>query len=77
MTGLAARRKAQYAYGSRRDVGNSPERVAELRREYHAARLAEIATKAIRAAGPLTPEQAQELTQIINETTTQETSNVS
>jgi hypothetical protein len=73
----AANLKAQLAYGSRRDVSYPQDRLEQLRRDYYAARGAENATKAIRDAGPLTPEQAQELTQIINETTTQETNNVS
>jgi hypothetical protein len=65
----AAQYKAQLAYGSRRDVKYPPERLAELRREYHAARLAENARCAIKAAGPLSPEQAQELKHLITETT--------
>lgn len=65
MTGTAAKRKAQYAYGSRRDVGNPPERVAELRRNYHAARLAETIQTAIRESGPFTAEQTRELAEII------------
>jgi hypothetical protein len=60
-----ARIKAQYAYGSRRDVGNPPERVAELRRDYHAARLAETIQAAIRESGPFTAEQIRELAGII------------
>lgn len=61
----AARIKAQLAYGSRRDVGYPPERLATLRRDYHAARLAENIRRVIRESGPFTPEQARSLAGII------------
>lgn len=65
----AAHYKAQLAYGSRRDVQYPPERMAELRRDYNAARLAENIRNAIRDAGPLSAEQADELKHLITQTT--------
>jgi hypothetical protein len=73
----AAHFKAQLAYGSRRDVSYPPERLAELRRDYRSARLAENIRNAIREAGPLTAAQAHDLTNLINETTAQEANIVS
>lgn len=58
--------RAQLAYGSRRDVAYSPERLATLRRDYHAARLAESIRRMVKESGPFTPEQARELTSIIS-----------
>lgn len=68
----AANLKAQLAYGSRRDVQYPPERLAQLRRDYQAAHLAENIQRAIKAAGRLSAEQAKELKHLITETTTQE-----
>lgn len=73
----ASRIKAQLAYGSRRDVRYPPERLATLRREYYAARLAENIRRAVKQAGPFTLEQAQELSNIITGTTAQEAEIVS
>jgi hypothetical protein len=73
----AAHFKAQLAYGSRRDVSYPPERLAKLRRDYYSARQAENIRSAIRESGPLTPEQAQELTHLITETTAPEADIVS
>jgi hypothetical protein len=70
----AAHYKAQLAYGSRRDVEYSPERLAQLRRDYHAARLAENVRRAIRAAGRISAEQANEFKHLITETTATEAS---
>jgi len=69
MVGIAARRKALYAYGSRKDVGNSAERVAELRRDYHAARLAETIQSVISESGPFTAEQSRELAGLLTGST--------
>jgi hypothetical protein len=62
----AAHLKGQLAYGSRRDVAYPPERLASLRRDYQAARLAESIRSILRQSGPFTPEQASELTHIIS-----------
>jgi hypothetical protein len=61
----AARIKAKLAYGSRQDIRYAPEHLAALRRDYHAARLAESIRNAVEQSGPFTPEQTQELTHII------------
>ncbi|WP_087874118.1 hypothetical protein [Arthrobacter globiformis] len=61
----AIRLKGQLAYGSRRDVGYAPERLAALRRDYQAARLAESIRRIVQESGPFTTEQAEELTNII------------
>lgn len=66
----AAHFKAQLAYGSRRDVRYPPERLAALRSEYRAARLAESIQRSVSESGPFTAEQAQNLTRIITATTT-------
>jgi hypothetical protein len=60
-----ARIKAQYAYNSRPDVGCPPDVLAGLKRDYHAARLAENIRRVVQEAGPFTAEQARELTRII------------
>jgi hypothetical protein len=60
-----ARIKAQYAYNSRRDSGCSPEALANLKRDYQAARLAENIRRVVEESGPFTPEQTQELAHII------------
>lgn len=73
----AAHLKAQLAYGSRRDVQYPPERLAQLRRDYQAAHLAENIRGAITAAGCLTAEQAKELKHLITETTAEEADIVS
>lgn len=61
----AAHLKGQLAYRSRKDVACPPERLAELRRDYQAARLAEDLRSIVRKAGPFTPDQARELAGII------------
>lgn len=73
----AAHIKAQLGYGSRRDVAYSPERLAELRRDYHAARLAESIRHVVKQSGPFTPEQTQELSHIITGIAAQEADIVS
>lgn len=65
----AARIKAQLAYGSRRDAGYSQERLAELRRDYYAARLADDIRNTAQKSGPFTAEQSNELKHLITETT--------
>lgn len=73
----AARIKAKLAYGSRRDIGYTPERLATLRREYYAALLGENIRRAVEESGPFTTEQTQELTHIITGTNAQEADIVS
>lgn len=73
----AARIKAKLAYGSRQDVRYAPEHLAALRRDYHAARLAESIRDAVEQSGPFTPEQTQELTHIIAGSNAQEADIVS
>lgn len=70
----AAHFKAQLAYGSRRDVRYPPERLAALRSEYRAARLAESIRRLVNESGPFTAEQAQNLTKIITTTSTNQES---
>jgi hypothetical protein len=73
----AAHIKGQLAYGSRRDVRYPPERLPTLRRNYHAARLAERSRHIVTEAGPGTEDLAHELTHIMTGTKAQEASNVS
>lgn len=49
--------KGMLAYASRRDQHTAPERLAELKRDYAAARIAEFIEREVRKAPPLTPEQ--------------------
>lgn len=73
----AAHIKAQLAHGSRRGTRYPPERLAALRRDYHAARLAENIRRIVQEAGPFTAEQAEELNHIITGTNAQEAEIVS
>ena len=63
----AARIKAQLAYGSRQGSRYSTEHLATLRRDYHAARLAESIRRVVQESGPFTPEQSRELAGILTE----------
>lgn len=49
--------KGMLAYASRRDQHTPPERLAELKRDYAAAKIAEFVEREVRKAPPLTPEQ--------------------
>ncbi|WP_427130240.1 hypothetical protein [Pseudarthrobacter sp. S9] len=57
--------RARLAYGSRRDVQYPPEVLADLRRDYHAARLAENIRRVVKESGPFTAEQKMALACII------------
>lgn len=65
----AAHLRGQLAYRSRKDVACPPERLAELRRDYQAARLADDLRTIVQTSGPFTPDQARELAGIIGGTT--------
>lgn len=49
--------KAQLSAAHRKDRQVAPERLAELRRDYTAAKIAEYVEREVRKAPPLTPEQ--------------------
>jgi len=49
--------RGQLAVASRKDRNTSPERLAELKRDYAAAKIAEFVEREVRKAPPLTPEQ--------------------
>lgn len=49
--------KAQLSAAHRKDRKVAPERLAEMKRDYTAAKIAEFVEREIRKAPPLTPEQ--------------------
>lgn len=53
--------RGKLAYMSRRDVNAPAEERAQVRSEYHAARLAEDIAKTVAKSPPFTQEQLQEL----------------
>ncbi|MEV8079764.1 hypothetical protein AB0O38_09045 [Pseudarthrobacter oxydans] len=49
--------KAQLSAAHRKDRNTAPEKIAELRRDYAAAKIAEFVEREVRKAPPLTEEQ--------------------